>query len=298
MITNKATRAKIKSFGHTSLFRSLHIQRHGTHSGLTPDQRYEHTLEHAGTNRATWEAGFVANATFLGLPITRGIHRELVDRLTLAENYLRGQLPGKTDAQIATQIGLYSISGLRTPREAVGGDTITNHAYGIAIDVNYRGNPFIGRSAAVDEIIARATQLILGSEFHIRQRQRGTLEEIRARYEEASNALKVYLGLRANREQLVARLSARGLPTDDATVERWLEQINDDYSNAALRADFATTDPSNPRDPAAGFIDLTADLVEALGNRAGLYWGGQYSTGKDIMHFDWRQGTIRTNHRI
>ncbi len=47
-----------------------------------------------------------------------------------------------------------------------------------------------------------------------------------------------------------------------------------------------------------GFIDLAEDLVVGLGRSAGLLWGGQYARGKDIMHFDWRNGTVRNNHRI
>lgn len=137
------------------------IQRHGEHGGLTPEQRYVQTLEHAGTNQADWEADLDRNATFLGVAIRRGIHQELVNRLTIAERYLRNQHPDLSDTEIVNLIGLYSISGLRAPRNAVGGTSITNHAYGIAIDVNYRGNPFIGRSEAVDEIIARATELML-----------------------------------------------------------------------------------------------------------------------------------------
>ena len=134
-------------------FITIRIQREGEHGGLTPDQRYVHTLVHAGTTQAAWEADLVPNATFMGVNIRRGIHQELVDRLNLAETYLRGQHTGSSDADIVNLIGLYSVSGRRAPRNAVGGNSITNHAYGIAIDVNYRGNPYIGRSAAVDVIM-------------------------------------------------------------------------------------------------------------------------------------------------
>lgn len=52
------------------------------------------------------------------------------------------------------------------------------------------------------------------------------------------------------------------------------------------------------RDPAAGFIDLSQELVEALGTQAGLFWGARYGTAKDIMHFDWRRGTISIDDRV
>ena len=192
----------------------------------------------------------------------------------------------------------------------MGGSTITNHAFGLAIDVNYRGNPYIGRAGetdrrrnvpdrqfTADEIIARATRLMLGREIRIRGGQAGTLEEIRARYEEASDALVDYFELRDDWHGVVEALAARDLDTGDENVAQHLAQIQNDFDNPNLRADLETQDPNNPRDPMAGFIDLSADLVEALGNRARLYWGGQYQGGKDMMHFDWRGGTVRTRHR-
>jgi hypothetical protein len=39
-------------------------------------------------------------------------------------------------------------------------------------------------------------------------------------------------------------------------------------------------------------MDLAKELVVALMN-AGLLWGGEYPGAKDMMHFDWRGGTIK-----
>jgi len=283
------------------------IQRDGTHGGLTPDERYSHTIAHAGSNRRDWEGGYRA-ANFLGIRISRGIHRELDDRLDLAADHLRTLHPDTPDAEIANRIGLYSISGRRNPRNAVGGNSITNHAYGLAIDVNYRGNPFIGRSAEVDEILNRVSQLILGREFHIRQQQTGTAEEIRANYAEVSQALQRYFRFYLDSDwaglwELVNGDELEAMP-DPHNLEAYnvlrpqMDQIEADYNNDALRNDFATNDANNPRDPAAGFIDLSQQLLEAMVGHAGLTWGGQYRRGKDMMHFDWRSGTIRTRHRI
>lgn len=133
------------------------IQRHQNHSRLTAQQRYEHTLAHAGTTRQKWEAALDRNAKFLGVPISRGIHQELINRLNLAAGYLRTQFPGQNDQAIAQTIGIYSISGLRPPRNSAAGSRVTNHAYGIAIDVNYLGNPFLGQTNSVTfQIIKRA----------------------------------------------------------------------------------------------------------------------------------------------
>jgi len=274
------------------------VQRHGNHATVvTARDKYLHTLRHAGTNQRAWERNLVRNATFLGFRIASGVHQELLNRLVLAENHLRGlpRFRGQTDAQILTALGIYSISGLRTPGVAVSGSRVSFHAFGLAIDVNYAGNPFIARSAVVARIIMRATDFILGRRINVRAAPgRSTLEQLRTRYATASNALVRYFSFRlpANRVALGAHLISRGFPADNATINRWQRRIRRDYTNRTLRREFAA------RDPAAGFIDLPEDLVVALGRHGGLLWGGQYQGGKDIMHFDWRGGTIRNGHRV
>lgn len=280
--------------------------------GPTDEERYVNTLTNAGTNRATWDAGYINPADFLGVNISRGIHQELDNRLTLAETYLRGEYPGETDAQIASNIGLNTISGKRPIRNAVGGSRLSNHSYGIAIDVNYSANPFIGRSDSVNNIINRISQLMTGNNFEIRTVQAGTNEEIRARFSEASQAFADYFNMRGNRVAIRQLVLTRGLVTTpeppgeiinpwrdeeiDNRVEQIYNQIEADATNTDLLGDMEMTG-IGPRPLTDGFIDLSAQLVEALSNHANLYWGARYQTGKDIMHFDWRNGTIRTHHR-
>lgn len=273
-------------------WRNASRQRTCRRTAKTPQQRYRCTILQAGSNVSSWEAGYNRNASFLSMPIRGGIHQELSARLNLARNYLLGQFPGQGDSAIARNIGLYSISGLRSPANAVGGRRISNHAFGIAIDVNYSGNPFIGRSARTDQIIARAIQFMTGTTLHIGQAQPGNLLQIRQRYEDASNAIRRYFAMRNNPVALRAHMTRQRMNTSLKNVRKQLRQINLDYQNHYLRRELAN------RNPAAGFIDLSQQLVEALGNQAGLLWGGQYPGGKDMMHFDWRNGTIKTWHRV
>jgi len=279
------------------------VQRHGKHSFLvTPLQKYLHTLQHAGKTQAQWENGLIRNATFLSFPIKRGIHSELKTRLNLAENYLRKLYHRLSDTQIIKKIGIYSIKGLRKPRTAVSGSKISYHAFGLAIDINYRGNPFIARSQIVAQIIKRATLLILKKEINIRKSppSRYTIPQLVGHYKKASDALKRYFNFRNNPGALTNHISKlspglksilirRGLPTNTAG---WLKIIKADYKNPALKKEFVK------RDPALGFIDLKEELVVALVRKAGLRWGGQYRNGKDFMHFDWRNGTIKNAYRV
>jgi hypothetical protein len=292
------------------------VQRHGDHATITTAiEKYRHTLQHSGTTQTSWERGLRNNATFLGLRISRGIHKELADRLAQSEAYLRNRPKhsGLSDTQIAQRVGLYSIDGRRPPGIAVCGSRISYHAFGLAIDINYRGNPFIGRienafgRSETARIIQRATNFILGRRINIRALSRNLmLEEVRNTYQEASDALRAYFGFRDDRNALAAHLRRRGLPAENTDVSRWLRIINADYNNETLRNEFRMT-AGGIRDRTKGFIDLKEELVLALGRHSGLVpkhqltWGGDprvYGAGKDLMHFDWRNGTIKNHHRI
>ena len=151
---------------------------------VTDQERYDNTIASAGTTTAAWEADYTAG-TFLGRNVANGLHEELANRLSLAETSLQGDFPLLTLAEIRQEIGLDTISGRRGITNAVGGTRLSYHSYGLAIDVNYEANPFIGRSTGTDDVINRIVLFMTGQEFHIRAAQAGTTEEIRARYEAA-----------------------------------------------------------------------------------------------------------------
>jgi hypothetical protein len=68
----------------------------------------------------------------------------------------------------------------------------------------------------------------------------------------------------------------------DVALDRWTTD-----KRGATRGNFEHHDAAK-----TGIMDLPKEVVGALVS-AGLSWGGAYAGGKDIMHFDWRRGTIR-----
>jgi hypothetical protein len=265
-------------------------------------------LEDSGTDPETWFADMVPDATFLGLPIAKsggkvpGVHRELYDVLQKAEQELLSRYPGMTPKQVAAALGVYAIVGLRPPKKATGGSHPSMHCFGMAIDINYRGNPFVGQknASAVVDATERATLLMSGSAVNVRKAPKGltqgqtddsdaarTARAERAvrmweRLHNASDALRAYLNL--SDDDLVALVEADGHGHD---IGWWRDRLAEDK---ALHAD---AEFSNHSDPAkAGLMDLSQELVEVLVG-AGLSWGGCYAAGKDIMHFDLRTGTIK-----
>jgi Domain of unknown function (DUF4157) len=264
-------------------------------------------LTDSDTDAETWFADIVPG-TFLGLPIGKsggkvaGVHRELLDVLQTAEQELLSRHPGLSPKQVAAALGVYAIVGLRPPKKATGGEHPSMHCFGMAVDINYRGNPFVGMKSthAVVGVTERATLLLTGNAVSVRKaphRLRDSESDdsdaarqaraVRAgkmwdRLHSASDAVRAYLNL--TDADLVALVEADGHGHD---LGWWRDRLAEDKE---LHDD---GEFGNHSDPAkAGFMDLSRELVEVLVG-AGLSWGGCYETGKDIMHFDLRTGTIQ-----
>lgn len=260
-----------------------------------------------GTTVEKWFAGHDPSATFLGLPIkpsggskAGGVHREMAAALKKAEADLLSQYPDSTAAQIAEELNLYSLNGLRRPRKATGGKLPSYHCFGLAVDINYKGNPFVGQSKgdkatvaagdAARDVVKYATLLMSGKEANIRAdaawRKNATKAELAGeqwdRLHSQSEAVKAYLSL--SDEQLEQRVG-NGVGGHD--LAWWRERQAKDRKEGGRGAWGGHENAQT-----GGFMDLAKNLVVAL-TSAGLLWGGMYGGGKDIMHFDLRSGTVR-----
>ena len=249
--------------------------------------------EKAETSVEEWFKGIVPSATFMGKPIlpskksaTGGVHAELYERLQAVEAYLVGQ--GKT----ADTLGIEEVKGLRPPIKAAGGEKPSLHCYGMAIDINVCANPFLqggGNKKDQIEAIERATKLVGDFEFTytFRPADYELPENVGAlwdRLHEGSDALKKYFALsKREHEKDLDDLLKRH---PELTKEEVLVDI-EKTRKILNKADFKGQD-----DPENGFMDLKKVLVEALVQVGGLTWGGQYKTGRDLMHFDLRTGSI------
>lgn len=235
---------------------------------------------------AAWFAGIVPDATFMGHSIDAegspcpGAHKELVDRLKVAENDLKGQ--GKTPT-------IHSIGGLRPPSPATDGTLPSYHCFGLAIDIDASANPFV--RGDTEPVVQRATLLMTGDEYDPLGPPKAN---VRAQWDDmkaASDALAGYFALRGDGAEMKieAQLRAHPAARDKGDAATWKKIIDDDYTH------LKPTGTWKHGDPAKGMLSLDLDLVLALTN-AGLTWGGMYKRpqdGRDLMHFDWRAGTIQ-----
>jgi len=267
-----------------------------------------------GTSLNDWFAGIEPGATFLGLHIRQsesaspGVHKEMRERLDKAAEHLRAmdKFKDKNDKQIRDALGITEVGGLRRPKLASGSKKdLSPHCWGMAVDVNPKTNPFVGREKADEKkggdpesetakVINRAVWLMRGEVLEVEKplmngkEKLGALESWKL-HRAASDDLVAYLALAddLDGETLKARVAAVSDLGDKKGIDWWKERIKKDVK-ATTGFDFGKH--AKPKE--VGYMDLTEDLIVAM-NAAGLTWGGTYRFAKDIQHFDWRGGSMQ-----
>lgn len=275
----------------------------------------------------TWFAEFNPDATFLGLKIrpttageATGVHSQLASVLTATESNLVKS--GETVAEARDRLGVHDVGGLRRPKAATGGTRPSMHCFGMAVDIEAANNPFLGNNSNTHAVAMaeRATLLLAGSAHDVRatpMRIKGKGKHDTAseadRTARAERAAEQWDRLHADSEMLRRYLSLSSEELDSILAQRlaaitaWSKKSHDGstlsgepVTEAARWHTQLAQDQAQPRggdltrasDPAEhGYMTVQKELVTAL-VQAGLTWGGTYNTGKDLMHFDLRTGSI------
>ena len=216
---------------------------------------------------------------FLGRSFKSGqfIHEEMARKLQSIENALVTQLGGT--AQSAGDILLnHSTEGISGSRLTSSTATFSMHMFGVAVDVNYLGNPYIesGDIATLNAVLANAAALF-GSAHKPYSRK--------DRYDAIARLdllLERYFALQDNPVQLTALTATasrkpwagKSLSQALALVASDLQRLSSKLARGGHRAHFKTH----------AILDFDKRFVEGM-ERGGLHWGGEYG---DIMHFDMR----------
>lgn len=253
-------------------------------------QDVELILKAAGHTVDGWY-GDVRSGKFLNVKVR--VHKHMAEALQRAEDTLVADTtanPDKLDpVALGKKLGMADhASDMRVPKAAVGGTSISMHTFGLAVDLNYAGNPYLGNAdkKVGRAVIKRASGLVGNAPVDILT-SLGSAKQSFDKLTAASSALVTYLSFRKdeNREALRAAIAghtaAKGEPTDEAG---WVKQIEKDHTAITKSADF-----KGHTSPEKGFMDFQESVVMALAG-AGLYWGGEYAGTKDLMHFDLRTG--------
>ena len=258
------------------------------------------------------------NPTFLGQRFESagdltGIHLVLARKLRIVEKHLLGMpaYSGKTPVELGKVLGIVERhKGMRYTKSK------GMHTFGLALDINYRGNPYIsgdknrpnGNKNFI-EIMKCATLLISGKEIKFtpaylnslaaepdpstgRIRSTGEIYDALAkRDKEFREYLQFATDINALKKKLQERVdqgTANVFQSDQekkdltAAAKRWQDKIQKHLKS--LKPYFGS------RNPLHGFLNLNRDLVIALREQACLAWGAVDFGGAsgDIMHFDCR----------
>lgn len=218
---------------------------------------------------------FIVKPSWLGIKIADGIHVLLMRKLREAEEWLlsQPQYQGKTPVELGKALGLNRI-GMRYSGARLSSTKQAMHSFGLAIDIDPTGNPWIGA---------------------------GWIQNDKEKMQERTRMIEIFekaSGENLSANTIFAYLHSIALSTGADTKEAFnkLKQKNDEFINylnnnpAELKYWEKSATFSN-RNPLNGFLNLPFDLVYALREKAGLAWGaidfGPRASG-DIMHFDIR----------
>jgi hypothetical protein len=273
-------------------------------------------LRAAGEDPEQWYNSFTSGVTFLGVSVRDPIHVLLAQHLQTVERDLANRHGDGDPAKAGRVLGVTEeIIGSRTyPTSA----KISMHMFGLALDINYTANPFVGSSS--NDIFVRAGLLASGHEVRWQAgdpaEKRRTFERLRT----ISEALTNYFNLLDLTDaQLTATLAGASdtlWRDQDGRERRWRgmtaadarRQIQHDLNSQPVTA----PDPHHPHhtivtDPggvgprwnrdtpgrlrtirATGVSDLKIDLILGMD----MDWGAWYG---DNMHFDLRNTPCGSN---
>jgi hypothetical protein len=241
----------------------------------------------------SWFSGIVPNARFLGLPIQKsddsvapGVHRVFLDRLQEAERILMKNAGLSSPEEAADFYGIVKITGLRQPKLSNSGEVPSLHAYGLAVDINGKNNPYI-QEAHEDVIIQHATQLILGTEIKLRKSKKDlSVKQVFDEMVVVNGALHKYFALKDDPEAFAKAVADNGA---GRSHEDWTKLFEEDLKLSDPDRS-KNSDIKNVREPGGTLINFQLQFIEAM-IAADISWGGMMHS-PDTMHFDYRKSKL------
>ena len=240
--------------------------------------------EESAGNAAGWLNQLEFGTPFCGTKLD-GIHPTLSSALSKVDERCT-----ELAAQVRAAKVEMKFEGKFQPRVAtVKERKLSDHALGLALHLNYKSNPFVGRNKAATKIIEEIAAAAGQDKFWKSVSQGGKSQKaIRSAYEayaKASDAVAAYF----KAADVLAKAEQAGTLDADGKAELAKRRKEE----AILRAtDFAMSGGAT-RDPRQGFFAHTANvdgdpmwgIIEQLTTVAKLQWGGMYGGGKDLHHF-------------
>jgi hypothetical protein len=238
----------------------------------------------------TWFKKFT-KIDFLGRSLNEDqyLHLEMAKLLKVIENELVKKYGGdaKSVGNMLLNNSNEGIAGSRlTSRTA----TFSMHMFGLAVDVNYKGNPYVQSAndiQALNTVLKNAALLMNEPVLrykHLSESKSDTVQQIFGRVQQIDAVLEKYFSLLDMPERLSSYLQAssssewRGLSAADARARI--------HKNLTNLAGFLSRDKNYFKKH--GILDFDKRFVLQM-TEQGLDWGASYG---DMMHFDMRSSGV------
>lgn len=248
----------------------------------------------AGQDPDKWFSSFT-RVSFLGreLKPKQYVHVSLARLLQQTEAKFMEKYPGKSPAAIGDALGLTQ-EGMAASRGTSSTATYSYHMFGLALDINYNGNPYIqpGAHAAFNQFMKKVGLLNTGSAIPVVNWEAWASNSLKPedymrmydQFAVLDKHLERYFSYLESPAALQARLNAtqngywygKTLQQATAVIKKDLKDLTNAWKGTR----------SNPEAifRKGGFLALSREFVEGM-VKAGFDWGGRYG---DMMHFDMR----------
>jgi hypothetical protein len=228
----------------------------------------------------------IAPASFFGVTVIGGAHRELRELLALVEKEILKAKPGVGNRFAAAG---FVISGF-VPRFQRNSDQLSNHAYGLAIDIDSTWNPQL-KSPVTRKAFERATRERVDVRLYLASSVDAihhTYQRIAAMSDRLKKWLKIWM---PKYEHLEAdRNKYKSDPREKQKLAALDRELIDNPDLSALNSLIAEyTKPTVQAWQAYGIVTIPVEIIDlfvSLGRKNGARWGGEYEDTKDIMHLE------------
>jgi len=228
----------------------------------------------------------IGPASFFGTPVRAGVHREMADVLRGAEKLVRDRDPKLAAVQ---QTAGFVISGF-VPRLQAGSTQLSNHAMGLAIDIDPDWNPQL-KSPAARAAFIRATgddisrSLYPASSIEVASK---AYTRVTAMSRHLQDWLHQWLPqyLQLARQRADAAKDPKG-KQKVASIDKQIASGQDLSAVAALVKEYSL--PTVQSWAANGIATIPPQVIQAFldaGRQNGASWGGLYEKTKDFMHLE------------
>jgi len=206
-------------------------------------------------------------ATLLGKNVAGGLHPKYIDALNGLAGLLNSWKPGSAD-EIGRQ--LHDLGGF-VPRYIAGTSVMSNHAFGLAVDIDPAWNPHV-KDPTVIAVIKDVTgydfgEPIVAMESGIPDVDR--VAQINARVQDASDRFRNWLR------------RALDVYNSRSSVDKYTE-----IDNARIQRLLRVVKMPDLVEWSKHGVQTIPLLLAAAMAKLGFRWGADYQHSKDVMHFE------------